>query len=301
MEILDVFYDIFDEPHGDSSAIATTFVSELAKAHGVKVVLSADAGDELFGGYGRYPEFYQRWSQLQRLGKAGRALGRGLLKVGAALSGAERAERFGRVADLLVEQPFIHFMQRRIRCAGQDDYRAIFPLFQDGLTGGVNDNELLDQMCEWDFKRYMVDDILVKVDRATMYHSIEGREPLLDHRLVEFAAQLPSQWKLRNGETKYILKKLLARYLPEPLFRLPKRGFSAPLSQWIERHYRDRFVQVLQDGNDLFNRKQLGDMLDRYRQGKPVNYTLLWYLFSFQCWHNHWREPDIHPDLVKSA
>jgi asparagine synthase (glutamine-hydrolysing) len=147
----------------------------------------------------------------------------------------------------------------------------------------------------------MVDDILVKVDRATMYHSIEGREPLLDHRLVEFAAQLPSQWKLRNGETKYILKKLLARYLPEPLFRLPKRGFSAPLSQWIERHYRDRFVQVLQDGNDLFNRKQLGDMLDRYRQGKPVNYTLLWYLFSFQCWHNHWREPDIHPDLVKSA
>jgi asparagine synthase (glutamine-hydrolysing) len=135
----------------------------------------------------------------------------------------------------------------------------------------------------------MTDDILVKVDRATMYHSIEGREPFLDQRLVEFAAQLPVSFKIRDGETKYLLKKLLGRYLPEALFKLPKRGFAAPLNDWIRDYYNDRFVEVLEGSSSpVFDHRQVRALLDRYRSGGPVSYTLLWYLFSFQTWYDRW-------------
>ena len=286
-DILSRFYDIYDEPHGDSSGIPTTFVSEIAARGGAKVVLSADAGDELFGGYTRYVEFYRRWDQVRRLGPAGRAGGRAMLRLISSVSSPARSERLSRYADMLDEQPFIPFMQKRIRAASSRDYRALFPAFEDRLTP-AGEGSLLDQMCEWDFKRYMVDDILVKVDRATMYHSIEGREPFLDHRLVEFAAQVPNRFKMEGGETKLILKRLLGRYLPKPLYDLPKRGFGVPLMDWIRDFYRDRFVEILEGGSGYFDRKEIARLLDRYRRGEPINYAIIWYLFSFQTWYDHW-------------
>jgi asparagine synthase (glutamine-hydrolysing) len=286
-DILSRFYDIYDEPHGDASGIPTAFVSSLAAARGAKVVLSADAGDELFGGYTRYVEFYRRWAQVQRLGGLGRAGARGLVGLAGAIAPAARREQLGRWGDMLAEQPFLHFMQRRIRIAGASDLRAVFPAFQDPLTP-AGQGDLLAQMSEWDFRRYMVDDILVKVDRATMYHSIEGREPFLDHRLIEFGAQLPTRFKIEGGETKLILKRLLGRYLPKPLWDLPKRGFGAPLMEWIRDAYRERFVEILENGSGHFDREALSALLDRYRRGEPVNYALLWYLFSFQTWYDHW-------------
>jgi asparagine synthase (glutamine-hydrolysing) len=286
-DILSRFYDIYDEPHGDNSGIATAYVSELAKESGVKVVLSADAGDELFGGYVRYLEFFRRWEQMRRLGPAGRATGRSGSRLLSAIGPIARSEKLNRYAELFAEQGFIPFMQRRIRCAASRDLGAIFPGFDERLTGTM-EGSLLEQMCEWDFKRYMADDILVKVDRSTMYHSIEGREPFLDHRLVEFAARLPDRFKIAGGETKLILKRLLERYLPKPLFDLPKRGFAAPLNLWIRDFYRDHFVETLGDGGGFFDRKEMGSLLARYRRGEPVNYSLLWYLFSFQSWYDHW-------------
>jgi asparagine synthase (glutamine-hydrolysing) len=163
----------------------------------------------------------------------------------------------------------------------------IFPQYCEQLSS-EQEGEWLNQMCEWDFKNYMVDDILVKVDRATMFHSIEGREPFLDHRLVEFAAQLPVKYKIRNGERKYILKKLLGRYLPKELYDLPKRGFGAPLQTWIKNHYKDKFAEVLNNTHALFNRQAVKRLLDRHKAGEQNNYVLLWYLFSFQMWYDHW-------------
>jgi asparagine synthase (glutamine-hydrolysing) len=286
-DILSRFYDIYDEPHGDASGIPTAFVSSLAAERGAKVVLSADAGDELFGGYTRYVEFYRRWAQVQRLGRVGRGAARGMIGLAGAFAPPVRREQLGRWGDMLAEQPFLHFMQRRIRIAGASDLAAVFPAFADPLTP-AGEGDLLAQMSEWDFRRYMTDDILVKVDRATMYHSIEGREPFLDHRLVEFAAQLPTRFKLERSETKLILKRLLDRYLPKPLWDLPKRGFGAPLMEWIRDFYRGRFVETLEHGSGHFDRKALTALLDRYRRGAPVNYALLWYLFSFQTWYDHW-------------
>jgi asparagine synthase (glutamine-hydrolysing) len=290
-EILEHFYDVYDEPHGDNSGIATTFVSQLAKDNGVKVVLSGDAGDELFGGYVRYVEFLERWAQVQRLGRAGRLGARTAFKLLAATSPVHRAEVLHRQADLLQEQGFIPFVQRRLRTASSADLSALYPGFDERLTppaGGA----LLNQMGQWDFDRYMVDDVLVKVDRATMYHSIEGREPLLDHRIVEFGAQLPVKFKVANGETKLILKRLLGRYLPHELYDLPKRGFATPLSSWIRDFYQQHFVETLEGSEGFFDKRQLASLLDRYRRGKPVDYPLLWYLFSFQSWFNRWSASD---------
>jgi asparagine synthase (glutamine-hydrolysing) len=286
-DVLEHFYDIFDEPHGDNSGIATAYVSQLAKESGVKVVLSADAGDELFGGYVRYVEFMRRWGQVRRLGPAGRGAARTAFRLIASVSPPHRAEALRRQSELLATQPFSAFLQRRMRPASKADTTALYPGFDERLTPPM-EGELLNQMGEWDFKRYMVDDVLVKVDRATMYHSLEGREPLLDHRIVEFAAQLPVRFKIAGGETKLILKRLLGRYLPRELYDLPKRGFAAPLGQWIRDFYQAHFLETLGGANDVFDRRELGALLDRYRRGKPVNYPLLWYLFSFQLWYNHW-------------
>ncbi|MEA3002017.1 MAG: hypothetical protein QOH81_805 [Sphingomonadales bacterium] len=289
--LLDDFYDIYDEPHGDNSCIPTTFVAGLAKANGMKVVLSADAGDELFGGYMRYVEFMRRWRQVERAGPAARAVGRNLMRLASPVAGQANRGRLGRYAELLEEQPFLDFAQTMLRPAPSSEFRRLVPGFRDRF-GGEGKGALLNQLSEWDFKRYMVDDILVKVDRATMYHSIEGREPFLDHRLVEFAAQLPIRYKIRDGETKYLLKQLLARYLPEPLFRLPKRGFAAPLNDWVRDFYQDRFIEVLEGGSTgHFDRRELSRLLDRYRKGLPINYTLLWFLFSFQSWYDRWTGP----------
>ena len=287
-KILDHFYDIYDEPHGDNSCVPTTFVSELAKSQGMKVVLSADAGDELFGGYMRYVETLDRWKQIGKLGGIGRASGAGLARAAAAMAPGALPEQLERYADLLSAKSFIGFSQTKLQATSFERYSALFPAFTNRQTAG-GEGALLNQLGEWDFKRYMVDDILVKVDRATMYHSIEGREPFLDHRLVEFAAKLPVSFKIRNGETKYLLKKLLGRYLPEALYKLPKRGFAAPLNMWVRDFYQARFVEVLERLSPaLFDRREVNTLLDRYRRGKNVNYSLLWLLFSFQSWHDKW-------------
>jgi asparagine synthase (glutamine-hydrolysing) len=286
--ILEDFYEIYDEPHGDGSCIPTSFVSGLAKSHGMKVVLSADAGDELFGGYVRYSEFMRRWEQTRRLGRGGRGAGRAAMASLAAVAPPRWRGRLHRYAELFAEQPFIRFSQTSLKNAPTAEFRRIFPAYREHATGGGR-GDLLAQLSEWDFKRYMVDDLLVKVDRATMYHSIEGREPFLDHRLVEFAAQLPTRFKIRDGDAKYLLKKLLGRYLPEPLFRLPKKGFSAPLNDWVRDSYHDRFIEVLMaDATAFFHRPEVEAMLARYRRGRPVNYTLLWFLFSFHLWYAKW-------------
>jgi asparagine synthase (glutamine-hydrolysing) len=166
--------------------------------------------------------------------------------------------------------------------------RGVVPAFEESRSAGRLGDELAI-MSAWDFRHYLPDDILVKVDRATMFHGIEGREPFLDQHLIEFAARLPSRFKVRNGELKYLLKQLLARYLPEQLFRLPKRGFAVPIRDWMRDTYKQQFVETLDRlSDDWFDRREVDRLLNRYRAGKAVDYTLLWHLFSFQLWHEHW-------------
>jgi len=290
-EILNDFYSIYDEPHADNSCVPTTFVSEVAKNSGVKVVLSADAGDELFGGYARYPEYLNRWNQINKFGKGAKNAMGALVNVAANFSGGITARKMERFADILGAGDFIDFYQYIIRNCSVKELRQVVPGYNNPLFSFNKDTAPMSQMMEWDFKRYMTDDILIKVDRATMYHSIEGREPFLDHRLVEFAAQLPVEWKLRNGETKYLLKKLLGRYIPESLFKLPKRGFGAPIQLWMKEHYKNDIAVMIKSGlfvNPYLNNDYTHRLLNDFVKGKKVNPILIWYLYSFQKWYNTW-------------
>jgi asparagine synthase (glutamine-hydrolysing) len=280
-DILRRFADIYDEPFGDTSGVPTAFVSELAKSAGVKVVLSGDGGDELFGGYERYTQFVDRWRQSRVIGSVGRIAARTAL-------GASGSGRFNRYSDLLRHKDFVAFYQNMRMDSSVRELCGLIPAFREPAASQAT-GDLLAIMSEWDFKRYLTDNNLVKVDRATMFYSIESREPFLDQRLIEFGARLPARLKIHNGETKYLLKRLLARYLPEKLCRLPKRGFAVPLREWIRDYYHREFVDRLGsvDGS-IFDRKQVLALLDRYRAGRPVNYSLLWLIFSFQAWHDCW-------------
>jgi asparagine synthase (glutamine-hydrolysing) len=293
-EILEHLYDVYDEPHGDSSAIPTTFVSQIAREGGAKVVLSADGGDELFGGYTRYQEFPRRWAQIQKGGTVGRRGAQAAFGLLAAVSPSAYAEKMGRFADILSRGNYSDFMQTIQRHLSVKDFNRLLPGFEDRLTAPAGGNrDILSLMSEWDLKHYLPDDILVKVDRATMYHSIEGREPFLDHRLIEFAAQLPNRFKVRGGETKYLLKRLLGRYLPERLYRLPKRGFGAPWATWTRDSFKQHFLRVLDEGvAEPFDRREVERLLERYRRGEDVNYTIIWYLFSYHAWRRQWMATD---------
>src|SRR5206468_723117 len=149
--------EIFDEPHGDASGIPTSFVSALAKEHGVKVVLSADGGDELFGGYSRYVEFLRRWRQVQALGTAGRAAARAALHLRAALAAPDHGERWARQAGLLASAPFLTFMQRRLSSSSPPYLARLFSAYREQVLPPRRDGALVAQMGEWDFKNYLAD------------------------------------------------------------------------------------------------------------------------------------------------
>ncbi len=290
-EIINDFYEIYDEPHADNSCIPTTFVSEIAKNHGVKVVLSADAGDELFGGYSRYTEYSNRWQAINKYGGFGKKVSGALLMGLSKFNSTVNKRQKERFADILRSENFIDFYQYIIRNTSVKELGSLIPGYSNPLFSFNKDTDNLSQMMEWDFKRYMVDDILIKVDRATMYHSIEGREPFLDHRLVEFAAQLPTEWKVRDGETKYLLKKLLSRYLPEHLFKLPKRGFGAPIQLWMKKHYKEEITAMVKKGlftNPYLNNDYTHKLLEDFVQGRKTNAMMIWNLYSFQKWYNKW-------------
>jgi asparagine synthase (glutamine-hydrolysing) len=202
---------------------------------------------------------------------------------------SHHGERWDRQADMLAPAPFLTFMQRRLRSSSSAYLAKLFPAYREPILPPEKNGDLVSQMGEWDFRNYLVDDVLVKIDRATMFHSLEGREPMLDHRLVEFAAKLPSRFKIDEGKTKIALKALLGRYLPRELYDLPKRGFAPPAMDWVRGDFRAHIANVLSEPAPEFDRKAMSSLVERYRAGKPVNHALIWNLFSYQAWQARWR------------
>jgi len=245
--ILPLWPEIYDEPFGDISGIPTTIVSQMTRNH-VKVSLSADGGDELFCGYHRYWVMERLQHCLSPLPRAvPRALGRAIGLVGTDIA-ADVAATYP-----ALRLPAIRDRMRKLQAVLANwggDARGAYPYavaywLPDEirtLTGAYadpraslkdTDSSFLTSMMLWDMKNYLPEDILTKVDRATMSVSLEGRDPFLDHRIVEFALRLPMALKYRRGSMKYILRRLLARYLPEGLFDRPKQGFAVPIYSWL--------------------------------------------------------------------
>jgi asparagine synthase (glutamine-hydrolysing) len=152
--------------------------------------------------------------------------------------------------------------------------------------------EPLSYMLAVDYQTYMCDDILQKVDRATMSVSLEGREPFLDQNIIEWAAQLPSEYKYRNGEKKFLLKEIVYRHLPKQMMDRPKMGFGIPIEHWLLNELKDLVNDYLSEdkikSHGFFNYEAIQELKNSFFSGHLENHHKIWYLLMFQMWHNHW-------------
>jgi asparagine synthase (glutamine-hydrolysing) len=285
----------FDEPFADPSSIPTYFVSELARAH-VKVVLSGDGGDEIFAGYDRYAVDWRRrhWGVLRRLG---------LAPVATAVSHALPEGTFGknylRSMGLARVDRYVddvgHFSYAALSSLADGPLAAALARVRDGADAftpliargrGLAFPQRLQCL---DIETYLPGDILTKVDRMSMAHSIEARVPLLDHTLVEFAAGLGGQHTLRRGQGKYLFKRALEAVLPEPILSRPKQGFGIPLTYWFKDGLDDFFADHLLGpgarSREYVRRDAVERMFDLYRRtGRSEYVDQLWTLLVLELW-----------------
>jgi asparagine synthase (glutamine-hydrolysing) len=279
-----------DEPFGDTSAIPTFMVSKLASEH-VKVVLSGDGGDELFGGYDKYV-VESRERALDRIPSP-------LRKIGGAIGTAMRAGMRGRrfLQHLALDGP------RRYLDAStmfrRDDLRRLFN--PDAFTRLAQHDPLRESLDalkhaggDWlsaiqyrDLHTYLPLDILTKVDRMTMAHSLEARPPLLDHKLVEFAATIPSRFRLRDGTTKYIFKQAMRGLLPDSIIDRQKHGFAVPIARWFRGELAGFTRDLLLSGTcrqrGFFDIGYVEQLLRLNDRGRDLDLQL-WTMLSFELW-----------------
>jgi asparagine synthase (glutamine-hydrolysing) len=242
---------LYDEPFADTSAIPTYLVSRMAR-RSVTVALSGDGGDELFGGYHHH---FLGHRLERRVSSVPRPLRRPLGKTLRALGRSERVRRFG--AALVDSGPVARYWNGRTPLRERMDL-----------------SDPTDEIMLLDFVTYLPDDILVKVDRASMAVSLEAREPLLDHRLAELAWSLPLRMKIRDDRGKWILKQVLRRYLPVSLIEREKHGFGLPVAEWLRGPLRDWAQSLLPRGSALLERHIAGEDL----QGP------LWNVLMLESW-----------------
>lgn len=302
LDVLEHLPEIYDEPFADNSTVPTTLVSKLA-ARQVKVALSADGGDEIFAGYNKFNQAlrYTRFSKrLQRLlSHTMSVLNPEMIpyfnkqynfasryeKMKLIWSAGQPQYALKYISQYLTETEAHHYMQ-----VHPERYRTAFD-----LNGELNEvNDPLNKLLAMDYKTFLVDNNLVKVDRATMSVSIEGREPMLDHRLVEFLAQVPASLKVKDNVNKYILKTIVHKYIPPSLMDRPKRPFIAPLQEWFRDELREQMQYYLSPGrlnkSGLFNAPHVQHLLDRFLTGGNISHQKLWNILVFQLWYNRWIE-----------
>lgn len=303
-EIFDIvprLADIYDEPFGDNSIIPTTLVSQVAIKK-VKVALSADGGDEIFAGYTKfnmslnYTRMLPVWA-MQLSSKSMSLLNPSLIPF------TDRAfnfqTRYEKLQMIMAKPDPVHAMKIISQFNTDTELKKRFKFSYEGLktdfdiNGEINDeNDAINRMLAIDYKTFLVDNNLTKVDRATMSVSLEGREPLLDHRIIEFAAQLPSHYKLNKGKTKVILKNIVHKYIPPSIMERPKMGFVAPVMKWLRHEMKDIVMEHINEtqlkDSGIFNHKEILRLRNRYLEGKSENVQKLWHLLVFQMWKKRW-------------
>lgn len=298
-DIFPTLSDIYDEPFGDSSAIPTTLVSQFARKQ-VTVSLSADGGDEIFAGYTRYHHLYKINNVFKSspdiLLNTGKVLSNASLKL---LPALKKVHKFARLSEILnsyhkngiTEIYSRHYSVREMAELVPDIDSESIGLYDD--IGEINNgNDFINKCLLLDYRTYMVDDILVKVDRATMSVGLEGREPLLDNRIIEFVSQLPSELKYNNGDKKYLLKKITHKYIPKSLMDRPKAGFSFPMNEWLTTDLKDYVLNYINEEqlakHNLINVKKAISIRDEFLSGKTKKEQQMWLLLMFQMWWNKW-------------
>jgi asparagine synthase (glutamine-hydrolysing) len=312
MAVIPLLPTMYDEPFADSSQIPTFLVSQLARRH-VTVSLSGDGGDELFGGYNRYLYARSIWEGIGWMPTGFRRFLANGINLTVPLIGDAVLRCMGAV--IPTQQNTVDKLQklaRILKMADQDSiYRSLLSHWKEPSTvvsGGIEPMTLLTDRTQWanlsDFTKrmmyldtitYLPDDVLVKLDRASMAVSLEARLPLLDHRIVEFAWQVPISMKIRRSQGKWLLRQVLQRYVPHQLFDRPKMGFGIPMDSWLRGPLRDWAEDLLDerrlDKEGVFHAKPIREKWAEHLSGKRDWSYLLWDVLMFQGWWSaHGRE-----------
>ena len=292
--IIRLLPQFYDEPFADPSAIPTMMVSRFARKH-VTVSLSGDGGDELFCGYPRY-SWYRSMGRFEALPLwARKKMARILFlfpshRMHKAASSITRPQTID--AYLSLVGIFSKDLLPEILAHVEDD--GALPFYATHRqTGGLDE---LERLMAVDIRTYLPDDILTKVDRASMAHSLEARVPLLDHRIVEFAGRLPMEHKFRGQEQKYLLKRILYRLLPRELVDRPKMGFGVPLDRWFRGELRSLVREYLDTkrlrSEGYFRPEGVGRIVEEHLSGRTNHFMPLWAMLQFGMWKEHYRIED---------
>ena len=309
LEVIKYLPYIYDEPFGDSSALPTFLVSKLAKEK-VSVVLSGDGGDETFAGYSKYFAL-EKIANLQNS-----KIKKSTLKILTNLISDEMVYHLNNLLPPSKRQTNIkdkyqkfknalhsdNFAQMFINASSYVDNKTLNKILKDSsidfdlsnfaLFNQIDKLSFIDQMSLIDYKTFLVDDVLTKVDRASMSVSIEAREPLLDHHIIEFCAKIPSSLKYKDNLGKYLLKKILYKYIPKELIQRPKSGFQIPLNEWLKSDLKElvdfyiskeRLTQ-----SDVYHVDEVLKIKNDYYSGKNINISLLWFILMYEMWKERW-------------
>jgi len=302
--------EYYDEPFADSSQIPTFLVSELAK-RSVTVSLSGDGGDELFGGYKRYLFADRLWNVLRRCPDA---LRKGMAYALNSFSPstwdqllcnapgrwrkALTGDRFHKLSEIIGIADRGGFYKNLISNWLKPGKVVLGALEPEGIFLDSSLDRDIPDFVEWmqflDTVTYLPNDILTKLDRASMGISLEARVPLLDHRVVEFAWTLPKQMKIRNGQGKWLLRQVLYRYVPEELIKGVKRGFRVPIDLWLRNSLRDWAEDLLSEhrlkSQGYFNPDPIRQKWLEHLSGQRNWHFPIWTILMFQAWHQRWLE-----------
>lgn len=301
MELIDTLFNVYDEPFADPSAIPTMLVSKLAKKH-VTVTLSGEGGDELFHGYGAY-----QWA---------RRLNNPIIKLfkNQIANTLARTNKYNRHAE------YFRYPSTALQYShtlSQEQYYFTLKDLDSLLTSsfleeketrttqylnafGIEINHLkrhlkpMEKQAIFDLNFYLQDDLLTKVDRASMNYSLETRVPYLDHRIIEFALNLSPNLKYRNHTTKYLLKEILYQYVPKKYFDRPKQGFAIPLEKWLKNELRflieENLSKTVVEKYNIINYEYLEKIKKLFYEGQDHYYSKLWQLIILHKWlkkHHH--------------
>ncbi|MGH9409845.1 MAG: asparagine synthase (glutamine-hydrolyzing), partial [Vicinamibacterales bacterium] len=303
----------FDEPFADSSAVPTYYVSKAAREL-VTVALSGDGGDELWAGYARHGVERREQQARTALGPMARATGRLAHALPLSIKGA-RALRH-----LALDPAHAYALKHAYGMFEPDAKRQLYsgdfaatvadadPFAQFRyLYDRCRSPEPLDHALYVDVHTYMVDDILTKVDRMSMAVSLEARDPLLDHKLLEFAARVPVSLKLKNGRRKYLLRKVLEPRIPREIIDRGKQGFDAPIGEWLRGPLAPMADALLGDGRlrdrGIFNAREVARLWAEHREARADHRHRLWQLIMLELWFRQFidRPAVAEPDYAEAV
>ena len=311
LKLIDKLPLYYDEPFGDDSALPTMLVSNLAKKN-VTVALSADGGDEIFFGYSKYFALKKmielkekspiKYTILKLI--INRLNERAISSINKILPKSKRQSnmvmKFNKFKNMLnASTPKEMFL----RASSKVEPDFLDTILLDGKFKAfdktnfrefnrLNGADISEQMMAMDYKTFMVDDVLCKVDRATMSTSLEGREPLLDHRLAEYMARVPTKLKYKEKKGKYLLREILKKYIPTEITDKPKAGFTVPLKSWLLNELKESAIDALESPllkeDAIFKEHELQKVVYNLKRGRVDNSTFIWLVMVYVKWRNSW-------------